>query len=79
MLVRALDAVQSDDYSRGLKCFQSLVYTLGVGRTEASLEQPFQEFNEKARQPLSRNVGIYFVATVVISLVGMAVACRVRA
>jgi hypothetical protein len=75
--IRALDAVQGDDYSRGLRLHTSLVYSLGVGRTSASIERPFQIFKDVAAQPLTRNLAVYIAVTTLISLVAMAVVCRV--
>ena len=76
--VRALGAVQPDDYSRGLDVSKSLVYSIGVARSEASLEKPFKDFREDAWQTLQKNVTIYLAVIVIISLVATAITCRVR-
>lgn len=76
--VRSLEAVQSDDFSRGLIGTKSQVYSLGVGRNLGSLERPFNQFREAAEVELNRIVAIYICLTMLISLLAAAVACRVR-
>jgi len=76
--VRALDSVQCDDYSRGVKVSQALVYSLAVARSEESMKQPFKEFEKETKQKLKSNVSIYIGLTVFVSLMATAVACRVR-
>ncbi|CAB9519606.1 expressed unknown protein [Seminavis robusta] len=75
--VRALDAVQCDDYGRGLHVSQSMVYGIGLGRTKESLERPFIAFKEDAHEPLTRNVCVYLAMTILISLLATSVACRI--
>lgn len=75
--VRALDAVQIDDYSKGVNVSHPLVYSLGVGRTLESLEKPFMNFKEDASEKLQRNVNVYIGMTILISLLATVATCMI--
>lgn len=75
--VRALDAVQIDDYSKGVNVSNPLVYSLGVGRTLKSLEKPFMDFKEDASEKLQRNVNVYIGMTILISLLATIATCLI--
>lgn len=74
--IRALDSLQSDDYTRGLRVSKSLVYSIGLARTEASLEKPFKDFQRDAGQRLHTNVSIYMVLIVLVSVIATVITCR---
>ena len=75
--IRALDAVQIDDYSRGVNASRKIVYAVGVGRTFESLRKPFMQFKEDTGEKLKRDSHIHVGTTVLISLLAAAVTCRV--
>ena len=76
--IRALGSVQTDNFSRGLTVSKPLVYSIGIVRSEASLEKAFEDFQRDAGQRLQRDVVIYMTMIALVSLVATLITCWVR-